>query len=203
MFTAEHTAVSLACSKDPQKTHVAHLLLSFLFVFQPFRQCTYILSHDHSLYHFLNVSWLHVGHFSEMWLGYFYLTKNTTPEILLSVLYVCTRLLYVCAVIQRDVPLGLRCLLHSTRTPPLSRYIVDIRPMTSFNPLIHNIVSAVLPGVGATGGRECATSEMRREAWRIVLAASSSNPSPRACWLGSLAPSFSAPHPTADAGTWG
>lgn len=42
----------------------------------------------------------------------------------------------------RRAAVSLRCLLHSTRTPTLSRYIVDIRPLTSLHPLIHNMVSA-------------------------------------------------------------
>lgn len=52
----------------------------------------------------------------------------------------CRARVRVCAraALKLSVPLRLRCLLHSTGTPTPSRYIVDIRALTSSNPLIHN-----------------------------------------------------------------
>lgn len=47
-----------------------------------------------------------------------------------------------------SVPLRPRCLLHSTGTPTLGRYIVDIRSLTSSNPLIHNIVRVACLALG-------------------------------------------------------
>lgn len=46
---------------------------------------------------------------------------------------VCARAC-MCVAISHGVPLLLCCLLHSTGTPTLSLYIVDIRPLTSLIP---------------------------------------------------------------------
>lgn len=86
------------------------------------------------------------------------------------------------------VPLRLRCSFHSTGTPTLSRYIVDIRPLTSLYPLIHNIVSAVLLCVAAVEKRARTLAIVRSGAWRMALPAGSSNLSPRARGFGFLAP---------------
>ena len=100
----------------------------------------------------------------------------------------------VCVCVRADpggVPLRLRCSFHSTGTPTLSRYIVDIRPLTSLYPLIHNIVSAVRLCVGAVQKRARTLAIVRSGAWRMALPAASSNLSPRARGFGGLTPPLS------------
>lgn len=111
--------------------------------------------------------------------------------------YGCARVrACVCAVLERGVPLRLRCMLHSTGTPTLSRYIVDIRPLTSPDPLIHNIVSAARFALVPAGSASSAPPNVRSGAWRIALLAASSNPSPRVRWFGGLAPPAPTPSST-------
>lgn len=68
----------------------------------------------------------------------------------------------VCVLILHGVPLLLCCLLHSTGTPTLSRYIVDIRPLTSLilsftTSLVRRGVALKPAGSGCVVLRKCAT----------------------------------------------
>ena len=122
--------------------------------------------------------------------------KKTTSVILRSVVTTARACacVCVCVCVRADpggVPLRLRCSFHSTGTPTLSRYIVDIRPLTSLYPLIHNIVSAVRLCVGAVQKRARTLAIVRSGAWRMALPAASSNLSPRARGFGGLTPPLS------------
>lgn len=98
-------------------------------------------------------------------LGYFSLTQKTTYVILRSVAAVydsaCVRGC-VCArgdPARRAAPSPLFVTLDWNAYS--HRYIVDIRPLTSLYPLIHNIVSAARLCVGAGGNRARTPSTVR------------------------------------------
>lgn len=80
----------------------------------------------------------------------------------------------VCVLILHGVPLLLCCLLHSTGTPTLSRYIVDIRPLTSLilsftTSLVRRGVALKPAGSGCVVLRKCAT-ELRELHYSDFLA---------------------------------
>lgn len=155
------------------KRRARQLTFSVLFCSysSPFVRFPQVLSHDDSVCRFLKPSWLQMDDFSRcrnsvlchLQECLFIKTHRQTHTLQCLWFYdlLCARA-RVCVLILHGVPLLLCCLLHSTGTPTLSRYIVDIRPLTS--PILSFTTSLVRRGValkpagsGCVVLRKCAT----------------------------------------------